>query len=398
MKGQHIYKIRHIFLHLLLTILLPLNLIYAQIERRTVAPDPIKQYNEQVLAGIDLIYNLEFEKADRIFSEIRNKDAKSPIGHFFLGMTLWWKIMLDMDNTDYDDEFCNLMEKTIEVCDERLERNSEDIEALFFKCGALGFRGRLRANRESWFKAASDGKDALPIVNKLRKLDKDNYDILFGLGLYNYYAEVIPEKMPAVRPLALLFPKGDRKKGIEQLELASEKSRYARSESLYFLLQIYYVYEKDYVKAVHYARRLYEKYPRNVVFHTFLGRALASGGYWHEAEMIYQDVLQKSRNKAEHYGDRAAREAHFHLGVAMMNNRKISQAMEHFKHAEALSKKIDKEPSPYQALTMLRLGMIYDLQGDHATAVAHYKKVLQMKDYQNSHQLAKTYIDHPFSG
>ncbi|MCS7014283.1 MAG: tetratricopeptide repeat protein [Chloroherpetonaceae bacterium] len=387
---------RCILLWLLCWLILPQA--NAQIERRTIAPDPIKQYSEQVLQGIDLIYNLEFEKAERIFSEIRNKDPKSPIGHFFLGMTLWWKMMLDIDNTQYDDEFCSYMEKTIEVCEERLERNSEDIEALFFKCGSLGFRGRLRANRESWLKAASDGKDALPIVNKLQKLDKDNYDILFGLGLYNYYAEVIPEKIPAVRPLALLFPKGDKLKGIRQLELASEKSRYARSESLYFLLQIYYVYEKDYLKAIEYARRLYQKYPRNVVFHTFLGRALASGGYWHEAEAVYSDVLQKCQSGVEHYNERAAREAHFHLGVAMMNSRRIAQAYTHFKQAEALSKKIDREPSPYQALTMLRLGMIYDLRGDHATAVTHYKKVLEMKDYQNSHQLAKTYIDRPFSG
>ncbi|MFN3393161.1 MAG: tetratricopeptide repeat protein [Candidatus Thermochlorobacter sp.] len=372
--------------------------VQAQIERRTVAPDPIKQYNEQILQGIDLIYNLEFEKAEKIFTEIRSKDSKSPIGHFFLGMTLWWKMMLDIDNVQHDEQFCDFMEKTIEVCEERLERNSEDVEALFFKCGSLGFRGRLRANRESWLKAASDGKDALPIVNKLQKLDKDNYDILFGLGLYNYYAEVIPEKIPAVRPLALLFPKGDKLKGIKQLELAAEKSRYARTESLYFLLQIYYVYEKDYVKAIEYARRLYQKYPRNVVFHTFLGRALASGGYWHEAEAVYNDVLQKSKSGTENYGDRAAREAHFHLGMAMMNSRKISQALEHFKHAEALCKKIDKEPSAYQALTALRLGMIYDLQGDHNAAVTHYKKVLQMKNYQNSHQLAKTYIEHPFSG
>lgn len=387
---------RHILLVLLF--LLQLSLANAQIERRTISPDPIKQYSEQVLQGIDLIYNLEFEKAERIFEEIRRKDPKSPIGHFFLGMTLWWKIMLDIDNPQYDDLFCDYMEKTIEVCEERLERNSEDVEALFFKCGSLGFRGRLRANRESWFKAASDGKDALPIVQKLQKLDKDNYDILFGLGLYNYYAEVIPEKIPAVRPLALLFPKGDKLKGIRQLELASEKSRYARSESLYFLLQIYYVYEKDYLKAIEYARRLYQKYPRNVVFHTFLGRALASGGYWHEAEAVYSDVLQKCKSGVEHYGERAAREAHFHLGVAMMNSRRISQALEHFKQSEQLSKKLDREPSPYQALTMLRLGMIYDLQGNHALAVAHYKKVLEMKDYQNSHQLAKTYIERPFSG
>ncbi len=381
-----------------LLLLFWLSPVSAQIERRTVPPELVTVYSKQIDEGIELIYNLEFDKADKIFTEIVNKDAKSPVGHFFIGMTLWWRMMLDMDNTDYDDRFSDLMEKVIDVCDERLERNSQDVEALFFKCGALGFRGRLRANRESWLKAASDGKDALPLVNTLRKIDKENYDVLFGLGLYNYYAEVIPEKIPAVKPLALLFPKGDKKKGIAQLEMSAEKSRYARTESLYFLLQIYYSYERDFLKALQYAKQLREKYPKNSVFYAYLGRAYAASGFWKDAETIYRDILKKYQSGDKTYNERFAREAHFHIGVSLMNDKKIAEAHEHFKHAEEICKKVDKEPSAYHALTMLRIGMIYDLQGNHATAVAHYKKVLQMKDYQNSHQLAKTYIDHPYAG
>jgi len=85
MREHSIHRRRYTLLHTLLAILLSLNLAYAQIERRTVAPDPIKQYSDQVLIGIDLIYNLEFAKAEKIFGEIRNKDPKSPVGYFFLG-------------------------------------------------------------------------------------------------------------------------------------------------------------------------------------------------------------------------------------------------------------------------------------------------------------------------
>ncbi|NTW50786.1 MAG: hypothetical protein HGB19_13855, partial [Chlorobiales bacterium] len=206
-------------------ILLSLSELKSQpvIEKWSSRNSPVGRYEKQIKEGIDYVYNLDFDKASPIFEKIKKDDPKSPVGYFFEGMVLWWQIMLDLQNTAHDDAFYEKMEKVIDVCDERLERDAEDAEALFFKSGALGFRGRLRANRGSWLKAAGDGKDALPIVKKLMKMNTNNNDLLFGLALYNYYAEVIPEKYPILKPFALLFPKGDKKKGIQQLQITIQK-------------------------------------------------------------------------------------------------------------------------------------------------------------------------------
>ena len=37
-------------------------------------------------------------------------------------------------------------------CDKLLDVDEKNVDALFFKGGAIGFRGRLRAIRESWLK------------------------------------------------------------------------------------------------------------------------------------------------------------------------------------------------------------------------------------------------------
>lgn len=63
----------------------------------------------------------------------------------------------------------------------------------------------MRALRESWLKAADDGREALPIVEEASALDPDNMDVQLGFGIYNYYADVIPNEYPILKPL-MIFP------------------------------------------------------------------------------------------------------------------------------------------------------------------------------------------------
>jgi tetratricopeptide (TPR) repeat protein len=202
-----------------------------------------------------------------------------------------------------------------------------------------------------------------------------------------------------VRPLAAMFPKGNKKRGIEELLACVEKGRYAKTEALYFLLQIYYVYERDFVKATEYSKKLHEKYPNNSFFYTYLGRTYAASGFWSEAETIYTDVMKKRVAGEKNYNDRHRREAHYYLGLALMNKKQHAEALEHFKKSYEYSQKVDgNEPSAYQPLSVLRIGMIQDAQGNRIEALNQYKKVLTMKDIQNSHKMAQSYINHAYSG
>ncbi len=226
--------------------------------------DPV--VDQRVQNGIDFIYNFEFDKADSIFDEVIKLRPNHPVGYFFKAMVIWERIISNFDNTSLDDKFYDALEKVISMCDKILDENPNDVTAIFFKGGSVGFRGRLRANRGEWLSAANDGVIALPLVQKAYKLAPNNYDVLLGIGIYNYYAEVVPEKYPFVKPFMLFIPKGDRKKGLEQLTLASLYSKYAKIESTYFLVQNYLTFEKDYVKALELATKLHTKYPKNSLF------------------------------------------------------------------------------------------------------------------------------------
>jgi tetratricopeptide (TPR) repeat protein len=358
-------------------------------------PEP--EIDQRIQRGIDHIYNLEFQQADSIFNIVIKTRPDHPVGYFFRAMVVWWQILTNFDDESKDAKFTEMLEHVMDMCDERLEKNPKDVTALFFKGGAVGFRGRLRANRNKWLGAANDGIVALPIVRKAFELDPKNYDILLGIGIYNYYAEVVPEKYPVVKPFMIFFPSGDRKKGLEQLELAARYSKYAKTEATYFLMQNYFTFEKDYIRALDLARDLHQKYPRNPLFHRYLGRCLVSVGLLGDANKEFLEIERRFQEKQTGYDIYDAREAYYYIGKFEFLAGRLNTALTNLMKCDSLSRKTDKEgPSGFMSLANLMIGMIYDLQNKRDHALQQYRKVLAMKDYESSHQDARRYTEKPY--
>lgn len=354
-------------------------------------------FDARTRKGIDYIYNLEFDKAKAEFQQLVRMKPSHPAGHFFLAMIEWWRILIDIDNTAYDETFYLMLERVIGLCDQRLDQNENDVTALFFKGGAIGFRGRLRAHREEWLKAANDGRLALPIVQKAYSLAPNNYDILLGIGIYNYYAEIIPEQYPFVKPAMIFFPKGDKKKGIEQLRSAADNAKYADIEASYFLLQLYHNYEKEYALALPIAQRLRQQFPNNPIFHRYLGRSYTAVGLWTEMKQTYEEIFQRVQRKDLGYAALAERETEYYLGLYDMTFSKLETALKHFYRCDELSRTLDTDgPSGFMAMANLKIGMIYDLQAKREFAINQYHKVLTWDDYSDTRRIASEYLKKPY--
>ena len=353
--------------------------------------------DQRVQHGIDEIYNFEFDKAESDFSEVIKLRPDHPVGYFFRAMIQWERIISKFEDESQDEKLYKLLDEVVERCEKRLDDNPEDVTAMFFKGGAVGFRGRLRANRGKWLGAANDGIVALPLVRKAYELEPNNYDVLLGIGIYNYYAAVIPGKYPLVKPVMIFFPSGDRMKGLEQLRQASLHAKYAHVEAAYFLMQNYFTYEKDYVKALELARQLHEKYPNNSMFYRYLGRCLVSTGYLGEANDIFIEIINRYTQQFIGYDMYDAREAYYYIGKFEFLAGRFDTALKNFYACDELSRKLDKEGSSgFMSLANLIVGMIYDAQGMRQNAIQQYKKVLAMNEYENSFQDAKKYIQQPY--
>jgi tetratricopeptide (TPR) repeat protein len=348
--------------------------------------------------GIDHVYNLEFEEAEKDFSELIRMQPGHPAGHFFLAMVDWWRILIDLDDESRDRKFYDDLDRVVDICDSLLDRDPNDVTAIFFKGGSLGFQGRLRFHRNDYLAAVNAARKALPLVQTASSLDPHNYDILLGTGIYNYYADVIPTEYPYVKPLLLFVPAGDKKKGIAQLSEASEKGMYASTEAVYFLMQIYFYYEREFDKALNLAQKLTSRYPNNMLFQRYLGRSYVLLSNWAKADEVFSDIVSRCKRKARGFTMQVEREGEYYLGQTSMNTSHLEDALVHFYRCDELSRSLDRpEPSPFMVMTNLKIGNIYDLQGKRDLAVLQYNKVLGMKDFKDSSTLAQQYLKTPYS-
>ena len=64
-----------------------------------------------------------------------------PVGYFFRAMIQWERIISNFDDESQDEKLYKLLDTVVEVCEKRLDENPEDVAAMFFKGGAIGFRG-----------------------------------------------------------------------------------------------------------------------------------------------------------------------------------------------------------------------------------------------------------------
>jgi len=353
------------------------------------------KFDSMVVKGIRQIYSIEFKQAEKTFDKLIADYPKHPAGKFFLAMLDWWRILLDTSTEQRDELFFKKIEEVIEHCDIILDEDPENVDALFFKGGAIGFRGRLSALRESWFSAADDGRGALPLVEEAGELDPDNVDVKLGFGIYNYYASVIPEQYPIVKPLMIFLPSGDKRLGIKQLKEVAQNGKYTKYEARYFLMTLYYRYEKNYDDAEEYSKMLNDDFPNNPVFERWRGRITMKKGDVILADSIFKSILWKGEKRYPGYNTlRAKREANYYVGYNYRNLGNYDSAKVYLEECINYSLKLDKDgESGFLINATLYLGKIKEMSNEYAAAKMYYERVLDMREFSNSHGLAEAYLE-----
>jgi len=346
--------------------------------------------------GVRAIYNVEFKKASEKFKQVIALYPEHPAGYFMDAMIDWWRILLNQRSTRYDQQFLSKIDRVLAKCDELLSAEPKNITALFFKGGALGFRGRYYAVRQQFVEAASVGKEGMEILRELQKIAPTNHDIMLGTGVYNYYAAALPERYPLLKPVMLFLPRGDKKLGILQLKAAGNQARYAAVEAKAQLMAILYNDEKKPSEAIVYARELTQQYPNNPYFARYLGRCLVQLGPLDSMEMVWRTLLLGYMDKKEGYDEFTAREALYYIGTVQMLKGNYDIALKYLYKCDEASRLVDKEMSGFMVKANLKIGQIYDVQGKRDLAISQYKKVAGWRDYDGTQDEAARYIAKPY--
>lgn len=330
----------------------------------------------EITSGVDDMYNFRFERAENQFMWLRRNYPTHPLPYFLMGLSNWWKILPNVENTKYDAIFLSYMDSTIAFAEPILDKDKTNWEAAFFLAGAHAFKGRLYSERKNWTKATVAGKKALDYMEYSRGHQAISPELLFGDGVYNYYSVWIPENYPVLKPVLWFFRKGDKALGIEQLEMVFKEAFYARIEAAYFLMRIYAVEENKPDKGLRIATYLHELYPNNPYFHRFYARMLYSTGNLSEIEPVCLQIIERIENGTMGYEEISGRYASFYLGAYYRLYQDFDKAEKYLKMAVDYSEKIGQEESGYYLYSLAYLAQIAKHRKNYPLALAYYEKIL----------------------
>ena len=341
-------------------------------------------------SSINKMYNYKFKDSEKEFIWLAQEYNNHPLPSFLSGLSLWWQIdaqsgKINGSPKDLDDKFLLNMDKTIDKANE-IYKKGNIVDGAFFLAASYAFKGRLLADRKKWTQSALAGRNAIKYLKEIKKNDLMIPEIDFGNGLFNYYSIWISDRYPLLRPIVNFFPKGDKKKGIEELTNASGNSFYTRTEAQFFLMRIY-LGERNLINALQLSKYLNETYPDNSIFHKYYTQILYQNGKLKQSYMSANNILKKFNLNSFGYNHDEARISHFFIGEYYHSKLNFEKAIYNYLKAIEYANLLGKEKMGYSYYSYYYLGKIFFDRGEFKKSKIYYKKVIQLtrrKDDLNS--------------
>ncbi len=373
-------------------------------------------------SGIEALYNLDYDKAQKDFKEIARLYPTHAAGPQLLAARVWIKTLYEsrrLQSSLYssesfyssgDDkvdpkvvnEFRTLTREAKRLSETRLKTNSKDVDALYWLGATEGLKASFEeAVERRHFAALKDGDDSVDHHRQVLKLDPTFIDANLTAGLYEYVVGSLPLPIKVIAGVTGF--RGSKKKGLQLIERVSQEGNWARDDAKTLLI-ILYTREKRFADALANARALSAKYPRNYLFRLEAADALvAQAGVERKAKNIEGAVKAEREAFAtfeDLLHDRSVRETvsraldlvHFKYGEVLLAAGEGERAAREFLAATRVEK---AEPS-LVTIAHLYAARAFDLAGKRDDALAQYREVLTRPDIYAAHDEAKKGLVKPY--
>jgi tetratricopeptide (TPR) repeat protein len=339
-----------------------------------------------LVRAYDSILEARFDQVD---AELRRACPPAPLQacDVMTATALWWRIQLDPGSRAFDEEFSDAADRSIASTEAWIEREPDNPEAWFYLGGAYANRVQWRVLREEKIAAARDGKRIYQALERALELDPGLEDAHFALGMYRYYADIVPAAAKVVR-FFLLLPGGDKKQGLEQMLRARARGRLLQGEADYQLQIIYLWYEQQTAKALNILDSLRQHYPGNPLFLAEIARI--QDEYLHDTTASldsWRSLLAAAREQRSNAPVLAETQARLAIARHLDLLHQTDQAIEQLEAVIAL-----RPQAPYGSLPLayLRLGEARDRLGDRPAALESYRAALTLTTSPDVHKIRTT--------
>jgi hypothetical protein len=326
--------------------------------------------------GVDYIYNLQFAQAREVYQKINAAYPAHPMCYVYKGLLTYWENYPLIPTSKARASFEKDLRYAIELCENK-EDSEKDAEFLVSNLGARGMLLLFYADNELSMEVISLASGTYQLIKQSFNYTGSYADFYFFTGLYNYYREAYPEAHPVYKPLALWFPKGDKEKGLKELQIAAKNAIILKAEAYSFLSGIYISFENNFQQASLFSKALHELYPHNIQYMAVYIKNLLLDKRYDEAERMIQSSHKKSNN------------AYFQAQLSILNGILYEKKYNNLKQAQVLYTKGLKDIVPFgefgeefSAYGYFGLSRISDANGDKQHKRIYRKQAMEMADFE----------------
>jgi hypothetical protein len=350
-------------------------------------PQTARPQDGEYRRTLDLVYQGSTETALLRFAELCPENPADPACLYFEALALAWKIEETSASSALDGELLRRVERAVAIADERLAAEPADARALLARAGAHGVESRLHIFRMRKREAARAAVRMRMDLLGVGAIDPGNKEVTFGLGLYDYYADVLPRVLKLLRFLIGL-PAGNKERGLASIE-AGLTSVFHDVEARVQLYEIHAFYEDDPDRAAEAARWLRSAYPGNPLWALKLSEHLL----WRLGDVggcarVARETMDAHERGHPNYGEVVASMARLLLAEALLAEMRAEEA------ATVLRRVAEGGDAVLAARARVLLGRALELDGRRADAEVQYRGALTAAD-EAVRRAAREALDRP---
>lgn len=362
----------------------------------------------QVREALDDFYNLEYDKALSLFDHIEKEHPDDPfaIVHILQATVFRELYRLNLlDTTLYaHDGFLSgraangdpavrarvdqLTAQAVKLCDDRLAKNPNDVDALYVRGVARGLKATYMALVDKSFVAAlRNAVAARHDHERVLQIDPKYIDAKTVVGAHNYVVGSLP--MPVKILAGVVGIGGSKKKGLEYLEEASKEGQESNVDAR-VALALFLRREARYNDAQAVVETLTVQYPKNFLFALENCNLLKDGGKGPEAVSCYEKLLNGV--KSGQYVGPHIEFAAFGLAESLRGQRDYEGALKQYDFAA----NVPNGQLSLKQRAELAAGEMYDVLSKRDQAVHEYQTVIAQDNSSTQAEIARKLLREPY--
>ncbi len=287
--------------------------------------------------------------------------------------------------------FSNSLDRSIELSQASLEKDPNDIRALH----ALGVAHGLRANysflvEKAWMDALHEAMAARKFNERILEIDPKFVDAQLILGVDKYVVGSLPFHMRALGFVAGFH--GDKPGGIRKLEDVAQNGTINRYDAEILLAAIYRR-ERCPEKALALLKDVAARFPRNYLLRFEQVEMYSDLGDKRSALQVLAEIENLRVAGAPGYQHLPAEKIKYLRANLLFWYGDLDPALADLQQVTDKATQLDLGTA---VMAWLRLGQVYDLQGNHERAIEAYRETMKTAPQSAAATEAKSYLSNPY--